>query len=173
MIDDRDDGPWYQQRWAWFVLMPLIVVVVACIFFVGLAFKHADDVVIDNYYKEGRTINQRFEQDAQAEVLQLTGELRFDLSVGEVLLSIRGEAEFPEQLTLLLNHPISEEFDQRVLLHKLGAGRYRGDLESQPQHRWYLRLLPVADVDQQNTADWRLNGEIDFALSDTVGFGNP
>lgn len=171
MTNELDQGPWYKQFWAWFILTPLLVVVIVCLFFVSIAVFNADDVVIDNYYQEGRMINQRFEQDERALALKLSGDLTFDLELGEVLFSVQGETRFPESLTLLLNHPTNADADQQVRLHMITPGRYRGDLESRPNHRWYLRVVPVADATQQNDADWRLMGEIDFAASDSIRFG--
>ena len=167
----RDNGPWYKQFWAWFILTPLLVVVVTSATFVSLAVINADDVVIDNYYKEGRLINQRFEQDEAAAALKLTGQLRFDLELGEVLLSIQGETEFPEVMALLVNHPTRADSDVQVRLQRIASGRYRGDLVERPDHRRYLRLVPVAEASEQNAAAWRLTGEIDFAASDSISFG--
>lgn len=166
-----DEGPWYKQFWAWFILTPLLIVIVAVLSFVAVAVYNADDVVIDNYYKEGRLINQRFEQDKQAVALHIHGKLRFDLELGEVLLTLSGDTELPEKLLLLLNHPTSAARDQQVVLHAITPGRYRGDLERRPQHRWYLRLLPAVEPAQQNNADWRLNGQIDFAATDSLQLG--
>lgn len=173
MQQQTDNGPWYKQFWAWFILTPLLVVVVVSLSFVTVSVFKADDVVVDNYYKEGRLINQRFEQDAQAQSLKLSGSLQFDLELGEVLLSVQGETTFPEVMTLMINHPTSAESDARVSLHRIAAGRYRGDLESRPYNRRYLRLLPVANPTEQNDAPWRLKGEIDFASSDSISFGQP
>lgn len=78
--------PWYRQFWFWFVFGPLIIIVFVCAFLVSTALRNADDVIIDNYYKEGRMINQTLEQDKQAKLLGLSAELRFDLETGDVLL---------------------------------------------------------------------------------------
>ena len=72
-LNDKDDGPWYKQFWAWFILTPLIVVVLVWIPFLTIVVKNADDTVIDNYYKEGRMINQRADQDRRAQTLGLAG----------------------------------------------------------------------------------------------------
>jgi len=171
MTKDFDEGPWYKQFWAWFILTPLLIVIVVGLSFVVLAVRNADDVVIDNYYKEGRLINQRFEQDKQALALNIQGELRFDLELGEVLLNLSGDTQLPERLLLLLNHPTSAARDQQVVLHAITPGRYRGDLEHRLQHRWYLRLLPAATAAQQHSADWRINAQIDFATTDSLYLG--
>ncbi|HSX84641.1 MAG TPA: FixH family protein, partial [Cellvibrio sp.] len=80
--------PWYRQFWFWFVFSPLIYIIIMCSVTVTIALKGADDVIIDNYYKEGRMINQALEQDKRAQELGLSGELRFDRATGEVLLNI-------------------------------------------------------------------------------------
>ena len=58
MKTEQDVKPFYRKFWFWFVFTPLIVVVCVSLTMVTVAFRHADDVVIDNYYKEGRMINQ-------------------------------------------------------------------------------------------------------------------
>lgn len=92
--DTKDDAtdeslkPWYRQFWFWFVFSPLIYIMIMCSVTVTIALKGADDVIIDNYYKEGRMINQTLEQDKQAAALGLGGELRFDRTTGEISLVI-------------------------------------------------------------------------------------
>jgi hypothetical protein len=52
MLDERiieDLKPWYRQFWAWFILSPLITVVIVSSITVTLAVKNADDRVVDNY----------------------------------------------------------------------------------------------------------------------------
>ena len=177
MTIEEMTGPWYRQPWAWFVLTPLIVVVVACAFFVSLAFRHADDVVTDNYYKEGRMINQRLEQDQRALQMGLSGELAFDLEVGEALLSLSADPaaqhHMPGQLLVLLNHPTSARLDRQIVLNRVRPGHYRADLESRLQHKWYVLLLPTLEAEKHKQAAWRLTGEIDFQRQHTLAFNAP
>lgn len=162
--------PWYKQFWAWFILAPLIVVVIVCCITVTIAFKNRDDVVIDNYYKEGRMINMRVEEDKRAEALQLAGMLTFDLEVGEIWLQLSSLEPLPEVLSLTLDHPAKESYDQHLLLKRVGEGRYRADLDRPLQHHWYLRVQPVSTEDLEQV-DWRLKGEIDFSKDNSVRLG--
>ncbi len=161
--------PWYKQFWAWFILAPLIVVIFACAITVSIAFNNKDDVVIDNYYKEGRMINQRFEQDSTAREMGLTGELMFDREVGEVFLTLQSDAVLPEELVLELSHPHKAEYDQQLILKKVIEGRYRADLGARLQHQWYVRILPHIEA-EITEAPWRLKGEINFKFGDRVNF---
>jgi len=174
---DQEGQPWYRQFWGWFVFTPLFVVIIASLFFVSTAFKHADDVVVDNYYKEGRMINQRFELDKRAVALGIAGELRFDRESGEVFLTLQARESLEKTLRLDLNHPASENLDRSVVLTAVSVNSYRGDLDRALDHRWYIRIQAdtesVGDSQPEalNNTPWRLNGTIDFAHSDIVSFG--
>ncbi len=154
--------PWYKQFWPWFIIALPATVVVAGISMVFVAFKHADTMVIDNYYKEGLAINQTLEQDERAAALGLAAQLRFDTVSGEVLVDLSGSLEGSTDLELLLIHPVDAKADRAIALIAVGAGRYRADLESLPLARFYLRLQP------RNGGDWRLNGELDFRTAQQV-----
>lgn len=152
--------PWYRQFWFWFVFGPLIFIIGLCVFTVSLAFRYADDVVTDNYYKDGVMINQVLQQDERAIALNLKAELKFDSTLGELLVSITNGRDLPPQLTLYMDHPVKKTMDQHILLQQIAPGHYRADLSSAPEFSWYLVLVPGTD---RKKADWSLSGDINFA----------
>jgi hypothetical protein len=158
--------PWYRQFWFWFVFSPLIYIIIMCSVTVTIALKGADDVIIDNYYKEGRMINQALEQDKRAQELGLSGDLSFDRTTGEVSLTIANAptdaALLPEQLLLMMGHPVKAAKDQLVVLTAIAQGKYRGELTAEPDYSWYLTLYPIKDLALRNEAPWTLSGEINF-----------
>ena len=158
-----DTKPWYRQFWARFLLALPGSVVIAGMSMVFIAFKGADTLVSDNYYRDGLAINQVLEQDQRAASLSLSAELHFDLESGELFIDLIG-IEAP-MMTLLFLHPTDESRDQSVTLKQVRSGFYRSDLAFHPSHRYYLRLLPEPD------RKWRLNGEIDFANTQKVILG--
>ncbi len=168
MTDKTPVAPWYRQPWFWFVMSPLIVVIFVVLSFVTISVFYADDRVVDNYYKEGRTINQSFEQEARAQALNLRAEVAFDMVTGEVMVSLTGDGARPDVLHLMVGHPVNADQDQRILLKKVQGGRYRGDLTTALSHRRYLTLLPEHDVNQMRSAEWLLRGEIHFDQQDHI-----
>jgi len=163
-----DIAPWYRQPWFWFVMSPLILVICVSLSFVTVSVFYADDRVVDNYYKQGRAINQSFAQDARARELNLDADLRFDRQTGEVLVQLEGEGQLPEKLHLRIGHPVNAEADESITLTLLRAGYYRGDFASALEHRRYLTLMPAEGAEQILKADWLLRGEIDFASGQSV-----
>lgn len=194
MTDAENDlKPWYRQFWAWFILSPLILVVIVSSITVTLAVKGADDRVIDNYYKEGRMINMRQDEDLLAQALGVKAELFFERDIDEMVLRLnKNKATLPDSLMLEFSHPVMEERDHFVRLDRIGENQYHAEIVGQRlQHRWYLRLMPAVSQDNiapngsvdmrnvssdkaENNGDeiekmaWRLRGEIDFAKTNTV-----
>jgi hypothetical protein len=168
--------PWYRQFWFWFVFSPLIYIMIMCSITVTIALKGADDVIIDNYYKEGRMINQALEQDKRAHELGLSGELRFDRTSGDVLLTmsnIPADAKLiPDELLLMMGHPVKAAKDQLISLKAITPGHYRGELKTEPDYSWYLTLYPINDLELRKEAPWTLSGEINFRESEVTAL-NP
>ena len=185
-LNDRDDGPWYKQFWAWFVLAPLIIIMIVWIPFMTIVVKQADDTVIDNYYKEGRMINQKVDQDRQARELGLSGELFLDLDVGDIILTITAtdpDYALPEELELHLDHPVEADNDMLITLRKSASGRYQAELQQRIYNRWYVRVLPpVENAEEEGSTHpdkssaiaaevWRITGEMDLSKGTRLTFG--
>lgn len=164
--------PWYRQFWFWFVFSPLIYIVIMCSITVTIALKGADDVIIDNYYKEGRMINQALEQDKHAQALGLSADLRFDRATGDVLLTVANipadASLLPDDLLLMMGHPMKAAKDQLVALKAIAPGHYRGQLQVEPDYSWYLTLYPIKDLALRNDAAWTISGEINFRDAETT-----
>jgi hypothetical protein len=186
---NEDLKPWYRQFWAWFILSPLITVVIVSSITVTLAVINADDRVVDNYYKEGRAINMRLDQDLLAISLGITARLRFDKLSGDLILILNSKADaLPKFLLLELSHPAHSERDHKLLLTRTAANQYNTELSDELlDSRWYLRLLPLESLEDSDRANiveqtkssvtqtldntqqvWRLRGEIDFAKTQAV-----
>jgi hypothetical protein len=161
--------PWYREFWAWFILAPLILVVAVSSVTVSIAVLNQDDIVVDNYYKEGRMINNRFEQEDHARAMGLAGELRFDRVVGEIYLTLSAHEPLPPQLLLALDHPAQAEQDTEVQLTQIAPGHYRASLDRGIAGHWYIRVQPHVEA-QIAEGPWRLKAEIDFAQTESVRF---
>ncbi|MBQ0721405.1 MAG: FixH family protein [Gammaproteobacteria bacterium] len=177
--------PWYRQFWPWFLIALPASVVVAGFFTLYLAIKYSDDLVSDNYYRDGLAINLQLNQDVRATELALSARLNFDGASDDAIqvlaLELKSGLEtfaMPAVLKLYLLHPTDASGDRVVKLMAAGGGRYRGQLPPLPVQRVYLRLIPavvnknatedVSEQDSLHSAAWRLAGEIDFTSSPLV-----
>ena len=147
-----DNRPWYRHPWPW-----LLMVVPAASMVVGttmliLALNSPGDVVVDNYYEEGRGINQSFAMDHAARDLGMSARLELDTNQDVARIHLDGRQE--SGLQLRVYHAIESGRDRHFFFLPLGPGEYQ--LEStdlvgmlQGNSRWYLELRDVND-------EWRL-----------------
>lgn len=152
--------PWYRERWLWLVLAPLFFVFFVCSILITAAIKYGDDVVTDDYYKEGRLVNHHFAAEAAAVDLGVEVELilnkvdsRFELELNQPLSS-------DDTVKLELSHPVESDFDLFYVLKRKSLRGYYADLNSLPEGRWYVRI--EGSSPESNELNWRLSSEVDF-----------
>ena len=147
----EDTQPWYRQFWPWFLIMLPASVVVAGISMVFIANRGADDLVVDEYYKDGLAINRKLEKIEQAASLGVSAYLAFEGD--QVVVTTEGPVT-DAQLQLHLSHPLEADRDFTVTVVQSTPGEYRGRLVAGVGPRWHWAL--VSDGEPA----WRLDGSI-------------
>lgn len=160
----KNQQPAYREPWFWMVFAPLIVVVIFSCGFAYLAFVGADDRVLDDYYKQGRMINNRFAAETRARELELQGVAQFDFDAGEVLVNLHGQ-QLPGELILHFSHPAEAQQDGQTTLTRVAENAYRGGLPQQFNGSWYLIFSAGA-----GDSSWRITAQADFSQSATIPF---
>jgi len=150
----HDHRPWYRHGWVWFLIGIPASAIIAGSITIWIAVSTADSLVADDYYKEGRAINQRLEKDQtamdQAVVLQSTitpmpsGSQRI-----EVVFSAAQGVKPPAFIRLRLSHPTLNHMDILATLDQSGPQRYRSEVPGIAAGRWYAQM-----EDDQST--WRV-----------------
>ena len=154
--------PWQKEPWFWFVMAPLIVVVLVSSVTVTLAVKFADDTVIDNYYKEGRMINQSLEQDKRALQWGLTADMSWRAESDELVVALHSDTiPMPASLSVWLDHPFDERQDIFLVLERRDDSHFSAPLVAQDT-KWYVTLAPEQAEAERSAAPWRLRTEVNF-----------
>ncbi|MEI6738021.1 MAG: FixH family protein [Pseudomonadota bacterium] len=149
--------PWYREPWPWLLMSGPAIVVVAGFFTMYLAVSGQDGLVVDDYYKQGKSINQSLHRDEVARQLGITALVNFDQVNDRVVLSLKHSATLspPDTLTIGLVHATRSGFDRVITLSlvsegyigklpPLGAGKWNVLLED-PQKQWRLQKEIVID----------------------------
>ncbi|TVZ39947.1 hypothetical protein P886_4363 [Alteromonadaceae bacterium 2753L.S.0a.02] len=157
--------PWYREPWAWLIVGPLVFVVILGIALVVISVKYRDDVVSDDYYQEGKMLDNRFEAERAARETGLHGDLQIDAGASEIRLILNQPLDSEETITLLLSHPIKSAKDHTYVLKRFSLTGYKASLDSPLSERWYVRV--EAHTGDDPKAIWRLSGEADFRKAAT------
>ena len=147
-----DARPWYSEPLMWFVVGLPATVVVAAMFTLFLAVRGSDDVVRDDFRKEGLAIYADPARDAAAAAAGARATLVIDSAGGSLLATVTLERGAPPgTLLVLLSHATRAELDRMVTLQ--GAdGHYQGSMDTLPPGRWYVEITPA-------DRSWRLRGD--------------
>jgi len=150
----EDDRPWYRQFWPWFLIALPGSVVVAAVATLVIAMRHADDLVVDDYYRTGLAINQTLAREQRAAELGLGARLQ----LFEERLQLRLSGAAPTQnLRLQLSHPMEADRDFALELQPSAPGLYVETLPRRVAPHWHWALESVGD------SGWRLTGELTAA----------
>ncbi len=152
--DALDNRPWYQEPWPWLLMSGPAIVVVAGFVTLYLAASGQDGLVVDDYYKQGKTINQSLHRDDVARQIGVTATVNFD-QVNDrliVLLSRTDGTALPAAISVGLVHATRSGEDKIIPL-SLGANGYIGKLPVLGAGKWNVL---IEDPQKQ----WRLQQEI-------------
>lgn len=150
--------PWYRQFWPWFLIGLPLCVVIASLYTAILASRDGVNLVAEDYYKQGKEINQDLSKFDKAQALGLS----FTLTATDDELVLRkqsGTLAKGEALHLSFFHPTLPGRDSEQLLTADANGAYRLLLNAPLSGKWHVR------IDAFNHA-WRLQETLYFPLTE-------
>jgi len=108
-------APWYRHRWPWFLMIGPVLVLVGGFVMIWLAMSRPDAMVVGDYYKQGKAINQELGRDRVASRLGLRFEAGYDAAAGRITGTLHSHGKpVRAPFHIRLAHPTQPERD-RVL----------------------------------------------------------
>ena len=164
----KTGNEWYRYPMVWLVIaIPLSAVIVGSIM-ITLSFTTFDGLVEDDYYKQGKEINQVLARDDFAVDNGISAQITIDDSTGIIAVDLTSTAAyaFPENLGMSFLHPTQSHQDIKLVLSKGPDGRYFSEL-TKPlnKSRWYLRISEP-NWRLQKLISWPIPGEFTLDSSD-------
>ena len=149
----RTATPWYTHRWPWLLMLGPVIVIVAGVFTGYLAYTRQDAMVVDDYYKRGKAINQDLRRDHVASALQLAVELRYDVQARALQGQLRSLGKpVTTPFMIGLAHSTLPEKDVALAAYPDAQGRFSVPLPVLEQARWQVNV-------EGGKRDWRLAAE--------------
>ena len=149
---DADSKPWYAHRWPWLLMLGPFVVVLAGLYTGWLAITYQDALVVDDYYKQGKAINQDLRRDRAAAMLQMQAQLGYDVVTGTLRGNVAGPSTARSAgLTLRLVHSTQPEKDLLFKVRPDAQGNFSTKLGMLEIARWQVVL-------ENEAREWRLQG---------------
>ncbi|PJE80163.1 hypothetical protein CI610_00851 [invertebrate metagenome] len=157
---------WHREPWVWFIIGVITLAVLWGAVQLTTSILLGDAVVVDDYYKNGKAINQDLTRDKNAQKAALHATVTINTSEKIVVADVQGRLlHWPSTLTLTFQSPAFPEQDRWIRLtkiqHQEDSAHYSGHLNSDITGRYYVQLsTPAANALLANdTNDWRLTRE--------------
>lgn len=148
---NNDTQPWYRHRWPWLLMIGPVTVLIAGFITTWISFAGADALVVDDYYKKGKAINQDLRRDRAAATLRLSASMRYDAASGTLVGQVQGMKTAGAVIVLLI-HPTVPRKDIRQSVMPDAAGTFSLPIALLDRAHWQVQLEDTA-------GEWRLHGE--------------
>ena len=150
VLSQAPAAPWYTHRWPWLLMLGPVLVMLATAVTVWFALQTPDAMVVDDYYKQGKAINQDLRRDRVASSMGLSLSAAYDAAAGrlEGTLTSLGEP-MVAPFRIRLAHPTQPAKDLVLEALPDGRGRFTAALPSLEQTHWQV-------VVEGGARDWRL-----------------
>jgi len=148
----KSASPWYAHRWPWLLMLGPMLVILAGSYTIWLAFSRQDALVVDDYYKQGKAINQDLRRDRAAAKLGMTAKIRFVPASGRligVVANMHGAQQGSVRLQLV--HSTQPEKDLHLQADLNRKGEFSVTLPILEKARWQVLI-------ENDRREWRLNG---------------
>jgi hypothetical protein len=140
--------PWYREPWPWLLMSGPAAVLVAGAITTWIAFRTADGLVAEDYYKQGLAINKVLKREEAAQRLGLSARIALSADRLEVWL----DGGRPEVIFASLAHATRAGHDLRLRLVRSARGDYEADLPPLAAGHWRIALEDPART-------WRIVSE--------------
>ena len=144
---------WYTHRWPWLLMLGPAIVVVAGIVTGVVAYQKQDAMVVDDYYKRGKTINLDLRRDRVATAMKLSFAGAVEAS-GKVLHGTMSSFGKPYRapFRISLAHATIPAKDISVLVTPDAQGQFAVAMPGLEQGRWQVSI-------EASGREWRLTSE--------------
>jgi hypothetical protein len=139
--------PWYKQFWPWLLIAIPLATVLKSGHTIYVMNQQSPDLVIDDYYAEGKAINMNLAKFKESALRNLQGHIL--LAGNKAIVRFEKNAALEQSLTLQFVHNTFAEKDFTVKAERSGENLFVAELPSTLTGKWNLL---VTDDSQQ----WKL-----------------
>lgn len=154
-------APWYKQFWPWFLIILPGSVVIASMVTIKIATDNPVSLVAEDYYKEGKAINQDLSRITLARNLGIVFEVK---QQGDQLVFIQhGGQGNGEAIKVEFHHTTLAKHDQQMMLTQNGDGNYQMATDKVVEGKWQVMI-------DSFDGRWRLQQKLTLPLTESVWF---
>ncbi|MCK4952080.1 MAG: FixH family protein [Gammaproteobacteria bacterium] len=153
MNDASQQSPWYRMPMVWMLILIPASSVVMGIVMIWLAITNDDGLVVDDYYRKGKTINKVLKRDVAAVNYGLEADIQFDYELHQVTMKLTAGTGFdrPDRIIIHFFNATRTGLDKTGVFTHSGNSLYTASFPELNHGRWYIQV---------EANNWRLLGSL-------------
>lgn len=153
--------PWYKEPWPWFLIAVIVLPMLVAVVRMNIYNQYKVDMVVDDYYKKGKAINQEFDREERAAEFNIV--IFATIKEDSILLELnhnRKLAEVPS-LFIAFYHATQSEKDFKVIATKRADGLYSATFDHPIDGKWQLTL-------ESHDKSWKVQKNVYLPYPDKI-----
>jgi hypothetical protein len=157
-----DTKPWYKQMWPWILIAIPVVTALRAIYAVVLMNQQPLDLVVDDYYQAGKSINLKLAKYREAELRNLNATVL--IAGNRAVVRFAENAVLDDSVHLDFYHPTLAAHDFAVDAQRSGQLLYVATLPITPTGKWRLNV-------SDNSTEWKLRATFTLPAEQELTLG--
>ena len=141
---------WYKNPWVWVIIFFPVLAVVAGIATVIITSQNQPEMVVDDYYKKGKGINQELTLYNKAEAVGI----KLELKAQSGIIQVKANQSLPA-IKLQMIHSTLADRDFNLVLTPNAVGSLSGSTEQVLTGKWKAILMPMDE-------SWKVKNTVSF-----------
>lgn len=147
---------WFKNPWVWLVIFFPVLSVVAGIATVIITSQNQPEMVIDDYYKKGKAINQELTLYNKAEELGVN----LQIKVTDSRVEVKANDKHPA-LKITMIHSTLGAKDFSLVVTPNAIGTMSAGIDQDITGKWQIIIAPMDD-------SWKIKSELALPYTDWV-----
>lgn len=129
---------WYRNPWVWLIIALPLSAVIGGISTIIITNKHQPDLVVDDYYKKGKAINQELTLYDNAARLGV----KLQVKVNEHRVEVKSPTDFTALKVQMIHSTLAaQDFD--LILTPNAVGTLSSSIEDLMPGKWQIIVMPL------------------------------
>ncbi len=158
----EDTKPWYKYPWPWVLIAIPVFTALKAVHTVVVMQQHKPEIVIDDYYTEGKNINLQLSKYREAALRNM--DARILVAGNRAVIRFTENQVLGDKIHLDFYHPTLSAQDFAVDAERSGELLYVATLPKTPNGRW---RLTVSD----DSEEWRLRANLTLPSEQEIKLG--
>jgi hypothetical protein len=129
---------WYRNPWVWLIIALPMSAVIGGIATIIITNKHQPDMVVDDYYKKGKAINQELTLYDNA----LKQGITLEVKVNEHRIEVKSPTEFTALKVKMIHSTLADQ-DFDLVLTPNAVSTLSSSIETIMPGKWQIIVMPM------------------------------